>query len=348
MRYTKQAKTHLEHLTQWQQRGLIIPDQDRAARYLDRIGYYRLSAYCIPFYKRGSAHQFRSDITFDNILNLYVFDRHLRLLVMDAIERVEVAIRAGISNHMSLTNGKSPFWYHDEKFFKSQFSHKRLLADLERLVEDERRRLKYDEDRLNKRTHLTAEQRESLRDNLRKENFLRHYLCKYEEGPRLPPSWMMMELLSWGQLSNLYAGLNRIDQKSVASNLETHAELLESWLRSLNYIRNLCAHHSRLWNRELGVAIKLPSSDKVRWLKNPVILDRPHINYEVRLYPVLVALQSLLSKLSPSSGWATRLYSLMENYPSIPRARMGMPENWFEDEFWQMAIAAAKPGEVKP
>ena len=148
MRYDKRAKTHTEHLAQWQQRGLIIPDPVRAERYLDRIGYYRLSAYCIPFYKRDAGHQFRPDVTFDNILQLYVFDRHLRLLVMDAIERVEVAIRAGISNHMSLTNGNNPFWYIEEKHFKTQFSHKRLLADLERLVEDERRRMKDDEDRL--------------------------------------------------------------------------------------------------------------------------------------------------------------------------------------------------------
>ena len=68
-------------------RGLIIPDRGRALRYLRHIGYYRLSPYTIPFQQGGTEHLLRDGTSFDDVLDLYVFDRALRLLVMDALER---------------------------------------------------------------------------------------------------------------------------------------------------------------------------------------------------------------------------------------------------------------------
>src|SRR5699024_4542222 len=79
-------------------RGLEITSPDRAARYLRHIGYYRFSPpYAIPFQQGGPDHEFRSGTSFDDVLDLYVFDRKLRILVLDALERVEVAVRAAIT-----------------------------------------------------------------------------------------------------------------------------------------------------------------------------------------------------------------------------------------------------------
>lgn len=336
--YAKRALSTENLLKKWQSRGLFIPDLVRAERYLEYISYYRLSAYAIPFYSTGSHHQFRNGVTFEDILTLYVFDRELRLLIMDAIERIEVAIRAQITNHMSTQPNATPFWYLDETYFKKEFSHKRLLADLERQLAEEQKRLQNDEQRVDKRTKITLEQKEHIKTQLRKENFLRHYLSQYE-SPRLPPCWMMVEMLTWGQLSHLYAGLcKKSDQKAIAKNIGIHAELLEAWLKTINTVRNCCAHHSRLWNRELGTALRLPESTSVLWLKNPVRLNTPTINYEKRIYPVLVALQSLLYKISPSSSWARRLKTLLEKYPTVNKTAMGIPENWHEDSFWNKAL----------
>ncbi len=103
---------------------------------------------------------------------------------------------------------------------------------------------------------------------------------------------------------------------------------------------DFCAHHSRLWNRELGTALRLATSSRVRWLQNPVILhaDAQHIDYKKRLYPVLVALQSLLYNISPGSRSACRLQALLYKYPQADKVAMGMPERWHEDPFWTDAL----------
>ena len=364
VQFTKQAKSNQAHLQTWQDRGLIIPDLVRADRYLSFIGYYRLSAYTIPFQmlnniyllpnesanfpishipfiyapltERIIPHKYKDNTSFDDVLNLYIFDRELRLLVMDAIERIEVAIRAQICNVLCDQSGDS-FWYTDEQHFSHNYAHMRLLASIERQLMDEKSRLERDEKAIDKRP-LSQADKDVLKDKVRKENFLRHYLSKYD-NPKLPPSWMMIEMLTWGELSHLYVGLkSNPAKKHIAQNLGIHAEVLESWLKSLNDVRNLCAHHSRLWNKEHGRSIKIPTSNTIQWLQNTVTLSNSAIRYEKRTYMVLVAIQTLLFKMSPNSTWAKRLKDLIEQYPSLSKANMGMPEQWHQDPFWQSAL----------
>ncbi|MQW93034.1 Abi family protein [Acinetobacter sp. dk771] len=341
IQFIKQAKSNQEHLQTWQQRGLIISDLARADRYLSFIGYYRLSAYTIPFQQAITAnstvlHQFKANTSFDDVLNLYIFDRELRLLVMDAIERIEVAIRAQICNVLC-DQSSDAFWYTDEQHFSHNYAHKRLLASIERQLLDEKSRLERDEKAIDKRP-LSQADKDALKEKVRKENFLRHYLSKYD-SPKLPPSWMMIEMLTWGELSHLYVGLkSNPAKKQIAKNLGLQAEILESWLKSLNDVRNLCAHHSRLWNKEHGRSIKIPTSNTIQWLQSPVVLSHSAIRHEKRTYIVLVAMQSLLYTISPNSAWAKRLKTLLDQYPSISKANMGMPELWHQDQFWQQAL----------
>ncbi|MGL5948003.1 MAG: Abi family protein [Aeromonas sp.] len=334
--YNKPALSTADHLALWRQRGLIIDDEETATQYLSHISYYRFSAYAIPYTQPGSKnHHFIAGTRFDDLRKLYVFDKELRLLVLDAIERIEIAVRTLLSNHMSLSYGNDPFWYLDENHFKREYAHKRLLASLERRIDDERKRLEKDLKNIEKRRNLNEEQRQALIQKAKQETFLRHYLSSYEQ-PRLPPCWMMMELLSWGDLYYLYDGLRKSsDQKVIANHLGTHAELLRSWLKCLNIVRNICAHHARLWNRELGVSIKLPTSSSAKWLQEKVILSDPNIRWEKRIYPILIALQSLLSTISPDSTWSKRLAALFDKYPTISLAHMGMPLNWKDDPFWK-------------
>lgn len=113
--YTKPALDSSQHIMQWQQRGLGVVDTARAEHYVSAIGYYRLSAYTLPFQVGNPIHHFQAGTTFDQVLYLYVFDRQLRLLVMDAIERIEVAVRSQLNNHMAQKYG--PHWYLDEQYF---------------------------------------------------------------------------------------------------------------------------------------------------------------------------------------------------------------------------------------
>lgn len=347
--FEKPAKENCDLIQEWQNRGLLVPDIERAERYLSFISYYRLSAYTIPFQipdaSGNGLHRFKPSTRFDDVLALYIFDRELRLLVMDAIERIEVAVRAQISNVLALAKDKNgqpfgAFWYLDTRHFRREYAHMKLLADIERQCTDEQGRLKRDMQKIGndlKKGKIYPAQYKEHEDKLKKENFLRHYCAQYD-SPKLPPCWMVMELLTWGQINHLYAGLaSAAVKKTIARNLGLNSEILESWLRGFNSIRNFCAHHSRLWNRELGVSVKIPKSKDIRWLTAAPQLPND-IKYEHRMYSVLVAMQSVLYTVSPKSGWAKRLHDLLAKYPDISKANMGIPENWHEDGFWQDAL----------
>lgn len=292
-------------------RGLDVSEPTRARRYLQHLGYYRLSPYTIPF-QQGGGDVFREGTTFDDILDLYVFDRALRLLIMDALERVEVAVRAALTDHMSTTYN-DPHWYVDS----GHFSNRRMHDEFLKIVRDLCRR----------RLAATPEASEGT---LMHRSALEHYLMTYG-SPELPPSWVMVEMLTIGQLSSMYRNLKvRADRTAVARSLGLNTPLLESWLSTYVRVRNICAHHGRMWNVGLGVYPAIPNSSSVPWLREE-IPERSRI----RLYPVLVSLQSVLNEVSPHSGWSQRLHELLSRRPEMNLAGMGVPRKWSEDEFWR-------------
>ena len=305
--YTKPALTVAEQIAQWEKRGLIMPDPDRAKRYLEVISYYRLSAYTLPYQipkSNNNEHTFIPGTNFTDILNLYIFDRKLRLLILDAIERIEVGVRSIINNHMALTYG--PHWYLDQNNFRNKYDHKRLLEKVSELLRQKR-----------------------------KEVFIQHYLKKYDK-PKFPPSWMMVEILSFGQLTLLCANnLHKQDQRKISQFFKIYPPVFLSWIRSLNYVRNICAHHSRIWNREMAQAPQLPKVIKDTWISYPIVVSDPKIKPESRLYLLLAIINFLVHQVNRSSSWHKRLYDLIEN-STFSKAHMGMPENWFEDGFWRL------------
>lgn len=127
--YSKPALPLEQLVDRLADRGLEVPDRDRATRYLRHIGYYRLSPYTIPFQAAGTEHGFRNDAAFDDVLDLYVFDRSLRLLVLDALERIEVAIRSALTDHMSLAYS-DPHWYVEPQHFRDARKHGRFLGEI--------------------------------------------------------------------------------------------------------------------------------------------------------------------------------------------------------------------------
>ena len=114
MKFAKPPLPLPQQLAKWQSRGLVVNDAAKALHYLRFIGYYRFSAYTLPF--QNPAHHdkhFKPATTFERVLSLYVFDRELRLVVMDAIERVEVAVRSCVVNELCLRHGAH--WFMDQK-----------------------------------------------------------------------------------------------------------------------------------------------------------------------------------------------------------------------------------------
>lgn len=301
-------------------RGMLISDTARAAVCLRRIGYYRLSGYAYPFRRReivrepdGSEkervfEQFRHGTEFSTIMDLYIFDKKLRMLMLDAIERIEVALRVEVA----LVLGKHGATSYREiarfnRFFRTPDEdtgispHKKLLTKLDEAF-----------DRSN-------------------EDFAIHYRGKYSSPL---PIWMSIELWDFGTLASILSGMQDPDlDKVAAAFLLPKRRYLVSWAQSINFVRNICAHHGRLWNRGL---IQQPAPPRPA-----EVADLGHLAADEfgkrRLYAVAACMQFLMRTVHPGSTWSERLKRHLEKFPSSPQVlvrHMGFPERWQELPLW--------------
>lgn len=327
-RFAKPAITVADQLALLQARGLQVQDEARATLFLEAVSYFRLTPYMRPFQVADDPdHPFQPGSGFRQLSQLYDFDRRLRLLVIDAIERVEVAMRAALSNHLGPTHGVH--WYLDRNLFKRHYDHQRLIATIEKkqrhALEDYRREVA----RIERLAHADDARKAQLKQRRAQESYARHYALTYSE-PALMPGWAMLEELTMGELSHLYKGLARdSDKKAVGQKLAVPVPLLESWLHTLTIVRNICAHHSRLWNRELGVKPERPRNRNFNW---PGYLRQG--SQHTRIAVVLAVLHHLMQQVSPHASWHQRLIELLQEFQDIPRQAMGLPDDWRADAFW--------------
>ncbi len=281
-------------------RGLKIEDRDWAKRHLRRISYYRLSAYGLPLQYNDPArrplHLFKPGSSFGLIIRLYEFDRRLRRCTFDALERLEIALRACISNTLCLHH-KDPHWFMDATHCRSGIFQAELLA----LLDDEFGRLP---------------PRKPKGDV-----FIRHYYQTYD-SPAYPPSWMLAEALSLGTWSRIYQNLTTANQKVVAQFSGQKYDTFENWLRVLTDVRNICAHHGRLWNRAFVTLPVLPAG-LLRYQADPT-----------RFAGQAVVIVALLRQFYPETRWMHRVAALMDESPEVDPAAMGFPASWRYDPFW--------------
>lgn len=172
--------------------------------------------------------------------------------------------------------------------------------------------------------------KKNLKIKRQQESYARHYALTYQE-PELMPSWAMLEELSLGELSHFFKGLAKDkDKKTIASGLGLSAPLLESWLHTLTVIRNICAHHARLWNRELGIKPAYPTQKDFYW---PAYLSKDHAHTRVAV--VFAILHHMMQRISPNTHWHEGLFHLFDEFSEISVGDMGLPVNWKMDRFWQ-------------
>lgn len=297
--YTKPPLTFEQQLKMLTSRGLIIQDRDVAFKHVSNISYYRLSAYWYPFRVRNSlgevTDQIEANTSLEEVIQLYEFDRQLRLLVMDAIERIEVALRIQMAHHLAHTYGA--FAHTNFKYFHSNFEHDNWLHKIE------------------------------LETSRSSDEFIRHYQNQYDGFPTVP-IWMLTEVMSLGGLSILYRGLQHNDKKLVAKHFNVHHKRLADWLHTFTYIRNVCAHHSRLWNREL--AIRPDQNRQAEWLP-------PFTPRNDRIFYILLMLRYLLRAVIEGDDWSCACNKLLE--PIVKkesfRIAMGVPSHWQEHPLWK-------------
>lgn len=308
-------------------RGLNVQDEVRAESFLQSVSFFRLSPYMRPFQQpEDVAHRFRDGSQFSQLTRLYDFDRRLRLLTMDAIERVEIASRSVISNQMGPVHGTH--WYINPLMFHQAFDHQRLLTTLCAKQSSAMRDFQRECGRID-RSHADDLRKGLLKHQRSKESYARHYTATYAHPP-LMPGWAMLEELTLGDLSHLYKGLAKdSDKKAIARRLGLAAPLMQSWLHTLTTIRNMCAHHSRLWNRELGIRPELPKSANFSW---PRHLLQPGTHS--RIFVALCILNHFMRQLSPNSHWDQRLHQLIREFPEVSLKAMGFPTDWYQDPFW--------------
>ena len=288
--YTKPALPPAALLAHVVSRGLTVTDPIEALHAFEHIGYYRLLSYMRPLQTEDGAtgvRRFTAGTTFRDLLTLYDFDRQLRLLCLDAVERIEVALRAAVISQVAVPEG--PHFHLDP----AQFDHVGAFAEFYQTASREDR-------------HPAVK------------HYLKHYCT-----PELPPIWANMEALTFGALSRLYSGLALRHRKAVAQRFGYDETVLASWFRSITFVRNLSAHHSRLWNAPMHVDQPL-AAKKLRCEMIPTD----------RLYARFVVLAALLEAIDPASEWKRRLVALVGRYPAVPLKQMGMPAGWPCRPFW--------------
>ncbi len=294
MRFTKPALSFDDQLDRLVERGLTVPDRPRALHYLRNINYYRLGAYWLPFEADHATHQFQAGTSFEDVLNLYVFDREFRLLLLDVIERLEVSVRTQWAYHMAHQYG--PHCYLDWNLFSPRWNHFQRLGSLEREVAKSQ------------------------------ETFIRHLHSTYEEP--LPPIWALVEILTFGQLSQWYKNTrHREDRNAVARPYGLDETILASLLHHLTTVRNHCAHHARLWNREFTVLPKVPRRGEA------ALVESLQPNGDRRIYNTLAMILYLMDQVSPNHSWRSRLLRLIEDY-AVPVQDMGFPGDWQSHPLW--------------
>lgn len=313
--YDKLPTTYEEQIDLLINRGLAINDRERAKRHLSCISYYRLSAYMLPYKKWEHGictNAFLDNTNWDKVYNLYVFDRKLRLLIFDAIERIEIAIRAQIIYQLSHKYGSH--WQDNPHIFKVE---KRINKN-------------GDEKIIDVFADIQKHIKEQLKNN-KAEVFIQHYVTKYDI-PAMPPYWMSVEIMYFNHLSKICAQLKeRSDVFAISKLFELPPDVFCSWLHAINYIRNICAHHARLWNRDMNIVPKkLDLSKNKVWIANPKTVQRG------KLYYFLCMLNYLLQTINPNSKYKVRLIALLEEYKDVVNAGyMGFPSKWEEDALWR-------------
>ncbi len=310
-------------LTLDQQADLLIgrgmrADRDDLIAHLADVGYYRLSGYWYVFKRQpepgedgGADERFVEGTTFGDVWSLYTFDRQFRLVVLDAIERVEVYFRTQLAYELAGATG--PFGFMD------------------------RRNLP----RLEWRDYLDFMGRCTEELDRSREPFAVHFRERYGDGSDLPPYWILVNLMDFGTMLRLYNGASPEIRNRLSGALGVSSRVLKSWLVATNTVRNICCHHGRLWNRGIGTRPIIPTRSKhPEW----------HEPFEVRsdnMFGMLTILSYLLERIAPDTGWRDRLFALLSTRSEDELARMGFSDGWRDCPIWTRWLPDEDAGDVR-
>ncbi|MDR2579375.1 MAG: Abi family protein [Fibromonadaceae bacterium] len=290
-----------EQMNLLKSRGLFFKDEPQALNLLERISYYRLSSYWYPFLKDKQNKIFKENTDFDKAFELYKFDKNLRKIIMAEVEKIEIAIRSKMVHVLSLSNGH--FWLEEESLFLDSEMYASMMSNIKKEVN---------------RSH---------------ESFIISFRKEYSND--IPPAFMLLETISFGTLSKIYKYLKLPkDKQEIAQFFGLHGVVFESWIHSLVYVRNICAHHARLWNRQMRIRpLPLKTNKNHQKILKNIWLANNQVCRD-RIYIVLSMILYLLNIINPKHSFKQKLTDLFSKYPSIDKTAMGFPVDWQAEPLW--------------
>lgn len=297
MNYTKSALDYPDIISMLQGRGLSIPDPVKAQEFLHNVSYFRLAAYLRPFEADKVTHQYKPGASFDTAVALYSFDGGLRNLIFAAIQQIEIALRSRMIHNLSLAHG--PFWFFEPSLCNDQHNFVDNMSTLEREL------------------------------HRAKEDFIKDHFAKYGKEC-IPPSWKTLELASFGCLTKLYFNFSETKaKKKIARSfgIPQH-DIIESWMASLNALRNACAHHERVWNRSMSMWPQLPAKLSGTWITNVSVPKN-------RLYAAITCMLYWLNSIQPDNTFVKDFKALLAAHPEVDVNAMGFPAAWQNEPLWK-------------
>lgn len=307
--YTKQHASLSEQVQILRERGLQIDDEKEAEHYLSIVGYYRFSSYCFQFelspVDGRRTHRFQDGVSFKDVARVYEFDKKLRLLTLEILERYETCVRSVWAHGLSELYGSHPhmnaeYFTNTEEYFSSFVA---LIQEYNRAKED-------------------------LEE-------VRHYSSKYTR-PFLPPVWIIVSLMSFGELFRWVKNTknskvkNGIAKKLGMPNIQT----FDGIYRVLTTVRNLCAHHGRLWDKKFKTRLPLISKNLLIPMQSVQARDES-LQADPRIYNCLLILGHIALRLDRNSDWPHRVATLVKTTTKDEQKIMGFPEGWAEEDFWK-------------
>lgn len=299
--YLKEPLSVWEQINLLKDRWLSFSNENYAKKFLGNVSYYRLSAYTRVFFQRNDEGELIKDeewkeifidgVTFKDITELYNFDEHLRILLLEALENLEVSFKTVIINTMSVKY-KTWFWMIDSNNFASEKSKNLIMQT----IDDE------------------------IFKNKEKSNPIKHYYSTYT-SPEIPPCWMLMQILPFWTVCTLYKNLKKVDMAEIASAYNLKFYHVESWFFWLSYLRNLCAHSDWVRNRKMRISMTIKWIDK----KYEVLVWDKLFCYLIIICYLYENIDEESYKI-----WKKKLINLIKS-SSLVRGRlkdMWFPENW--------------------
>ena len=319
--YTKPFLPVADQIARIQARGMVVTDKGKAQQYLENIGYYRLSGYWYPLRRSQITtapsgeivttvlDDFRSGSEFSQVVDLYVFDKKLRLMMLDVLERIEIAFRTDIALQLGQYD---PWAYREPTLLDGKFT-----ADIPK----GRSKTRFWDfiDRFDR----------AVSDS--KEDFVKHFRATYSNPL---PIWAAVELWDFGTLSMFLSGMKYRDQRAIAARYGVpRPELLPTWVRTLAFVRNVCAHHSRMWNKPLVAEPRAPRVGEVPLLDH---LAQDKFARE-RFYSAAALARYFQRQINPNSSWGTRFVAAVDTFPQAPGIALGQagsPADWKTLPLW--------------